>query len=171
VRKYFLYGLIAVILIACNVSDPFDTAEFHERGDRVINDLGQAFVDIAGELFEVEIAQSPDAMQIGLSGRPYMADSSGMLFVFEIPGMHNFWMKDMEFPLDFVWIDSNCLVAELTENISHVQDLGTADIAIYSPSTPIKYVLEINGGISEVSGLQIGQQVRFLGNIQAKFGC
>ena len=78
-RKYFLYGLTAVILIACNVSDPFDTAEFHERGDRVTNDLGQAFVDIAGELFEVEIAQSPDAMQIGLSGRPYMADSSGML--------------------------------------------------------------------------------------------
>ena len=77
----------------------------------------------------------------------------------------------MEFPLDFVWIDSNCLVAELTENISHVQDLGTADIDIYSPSTPIKYVLEINGGISQVSGLQIGQQVRFLGNIRTKFGC
>ena len=110
-RKYFLYGLTAVILIACNVSDPFDTAEFHERGDRVINDLGQAFVEIAGELFEVEIAQSPDAMQIGLSGRPYMADSSGMLFVFEMRGMHNIWMKDMELPLEFVWFDSNCLVA------------------------------------------------------------
>ena len=95
-RKYFLYGLTAVILIACNVSDPFDTVEFHERGDRV---------------------------------------------------------------------------AELTENISHVQDLGTVDIAIYSPSTPIKYVLEINGGISQVAGIQIGQQVRFLGNIQTKFGC
>lgn len=170
-RKYFLYGLTAVILIACNVSDHFETAEFHEKGDRVTNDLGQAFVDIAGELFEVEIAQSPDAMQIGLSGRPYMADSSGMLFVFEMPGMHNFWMKDMEFPLDFVWIDSDCLVSDLTENVSHIEDKGTADISTYSPSRPIKYVLEINAGISQTAGIQVGQRVRFMGDIETEFGC
>ena len=100
-----------------------------------------------------------------------MPDRGGMLFMFEKPGMHNFWMKDMEFPLDFVWIDSDCLVSDLTENVSHIEDKSTADISIYSPSRPIKYVLEINAGISQTAGIQVGQRVRFMGDIETEFGC
>ena len=169
--KYFLYGFIAVILLACNFSNASENGEFDQEIGGNANYKDQALVDVAGELFEVEIAQSVESREIGLSGRPYMPNRGGMLFMFEKPGMHNFWMKDMEFPLDFVWIDSDCLVSDLTENVSHIEDKGTADISTYSPSRPIKYVLEINAGISQTAGIQVGQRVRFMGDIETEFGC
>ena len=43
-------------------------------------------------------------------------DGVGMLFVFNSPGQYSFWMKDMHFPLDMVWIDSDKIVADISRN-------------------------------------------------------
>ena len=51
----------------------------------------------------------PEERSQGLSGRPNLAAGTGMLFVFEQAGSYAFWMKDMRFPLDMVWIDAQCL--------------------------------------------------------------
>ena len=171
VQKYFFYAVAAIVVLACNFPNDSDNSASDQVVGRSVDNVDQVLIDISGALFEVEIAQSPQSRDIGLSGRPYMSDRNGMLFVFDNPGIHHFWMKGMEFPLDFLWIDSNCLVAEITENVSHIENSGTEDMRIYSPSSPIKYVLEINGGVSQTTDIQIGQRIRFLGNIDAKFEC
>src|SRR3989344_9467711 len=61
-------------------------------------------VRIAGQVIQVELALSEIERAKGLSKREGLKENEGTLFVFERPGKHHFWMKDMNFPLDIIWI-------------------------------------------------------------------
>src|SRR5262245_59669655 len=65
---------------------------------------------INGQVCEVEIAQNDAQRAQGLSGSNPLADNTGMLFLFAKPGNYIFWMKDMRFPLDMIWIKSHKVV-------------------------------------------------------------
>jgi uncharacterized membrane protein (UPF0127 family) len=90
----------------------------------------------------VEVAASPANRERGLSGRPGLPADAGMLFIFPSPGLHGFWMKDMSFAIDLVWIGPDRRV------------LGTASMApcgphacpIHYPPAPAAYVLEVSAG-------------------------
>ena len=49
--------------------------------------------------------------------RKYLAQDSGMLFVFEKEGIYNFWMKNTLIPLDIIWIDGNNKIIFIKENL------------------------------------------------------
>ncbi len=85
-----------------------------------------------------------------------------MLFVFPTEQRPGFWMKDMRFPLDFVWISAGRHVAGVTENVP-APSPGTADgaLPLYSPDSPVLYVLEVNGGAVRRSGVRAGDPVAF----------
>ncbi len=101
----------------------------------------------------VEVADT-DAKRIhGLSGREGLKDNEGMLFVFENEGLYSFWMKEMKFDLDFVWIRNNKIV-DIIQNVSH-----NNQEVIYRPKTPVTEVLEINAGFVEKNGIKIGDAV------------
>ena len=115
---------------------------------------------------------TPEQRQQGLSGRPFLASGAGMLFIFESPMPLQFWMVRMQFPLDFVWIGTDCTVGEISNNIPPPPlDAEDAQIARVSPSGDMQYVLEINGGEVVVLGLEIGQSVVFAGSIDGRYGC
>ena len=61
-------------------------------------------VQIAGQTIKVEIADTDAKRELGLSGHAPLSDTQGMLFVFDTPGIYSFWMKDMLFPLDIIWL-------------------------------------------------------------------
>ena len=95
-----------------------------------------------------------------------------MLFVFENEERFRFWMRGMEISLDMVWIGSNCRVVDVSENVPFPEsDSPLDDLPRYSPGSPAKYVLEINGGESSDLGLGIGDRVEFLGELAGKYGC
>ena len=73
-------------------------------------------VKIAGADFPVELAITAEEQIQGLSGRPALAAGTGMLFVYQQQSKYSFWMPDMRFPLDIVWISSDCVVADVTLN-------------------------------------------------------
>ncbi len=98
---------------------------------------------------DVEVVTTPAAQQQGLSGRPFLAKNSGMLFVFPEVGYHAFWMKQMLFPLDIIWMDENYRVVYVAHN---AQPCTVSDCPIYSPTAPAKYVLEVTPGTFQ--GLQ-----------------
>ena len=120
----------------------------------------------------VELAVTPAERNQGLSGHPPLADNEGMLFVFENEAKWVFWMKDMLFPLDMVWIDSRCTVVDVTENVPK-PDPGQAleDLPRFSPKTLAQYVLEVNAGTAQRTGISIGDQVTFSGSLDGRFGC
>src|SRR5579864_6843665 len=105
--------------------------------------LAKKEIIIHGNTFSVDIADTDMSRMLGLSGRKNLGENEGMLFIFPIPGQYTFWMKGMNFPLDFVWI-SNGSVIQVTENVP--KPTSTLDFATYSPVAPVDQVLEVNAG-------------------------
>lgn len=101
-------------------------------------------------------ADSEEKKELGLSNREQIASDQGMLFAFDTIGVYNFWMKDMKFPLDIVWIDENKKVLGITADI---QPESYPSIFISPEST--KYVLEINAKNAEKFGIATGTILKF----------
>lgn len=64
-------------------------------------------VTVDGQTFAVSVADTPSERSLGLSGKSALENDEGMLFVFRENGRYGFWMKDMKFSIDIVWIDEN----------------------------------------------------------------
>ena len=77
-----------------------------------------AAVRIGGKAtYSVDMAVTDAERQQGLSGREFMAQDAGMLFVFEGEQPRQFWMKDMRFPLDIIWIDGQCRLVGVSADV------------------------------------------------------
>ncbi len=107
---------------------------------------------INGHKLDVEFARTADERAAGLSNRESMPNNQGMLFIFESPGKYGFWMKDMKFSLDFVWIKDGKVV-EIMPNIGF-----TDQTTIYQPKSEIDSVLEVNAGWAAKNGIKIGDR-------------
>jgi len=108
----------------------------------------------------VEIADTLAKQNKGLSGRPDLTDDHGMLFVYSDKKTRKFWMKDMNFAIDIIWLNGNKIV-ELTENLQPAQG---AKIPSYLSKNSVNGVLEVKAGFIAKNGLKIGQNVEFLAN-------
>ncbi len=110
--------------------------------------------------FRVEIADTDRLRSRGLAGHSNLASDEGMLFIFEDLGLHGFWMRGMEFPLDFIWIRDG-RVEGIERN---APPDNSADPKVYFPPEPVDNVLEINAGMAEISNIKIGDKVYLLVN-------
>ncbi len=115
----------------------------------------QVKIRLADQVVTAEAVVSRAARAKGLSGRPSLAPHTGMLFVFETPGRYGFWMKDMKFPIDIVWIEGGRVV-DIVEK-APPDDRPTRPV--YYPRRPASRVLELPAGFSEKYGLKIGDMV------------
>lgn len=108
-------------------------------------------VSIAGEKINVTIADTPTLQEKGLSGRKELKQNEGMLFIFPESGMYGFWMKEMLFPIDIIWIDANRRVVDAWGG-------ATPDSypQVRTPVAPAKYVLEVNAGFVKMYSIKRG---------------
>ncbi len=111
---------------------------------------------VAGTAYQLTIASTPTARQAGLGGRPTMSQTSGMLFVFGKPAVECFWMKDMQFPLDIIWVNPAKQVVHLERQVAPNTYPKT-----FCPSTPAKYVIELRAGETAKQHVVIGQKLDF----------
>lgn len=102
----------------------------------------------------VSLAETPEARQQGLSDTPSLAPNTGKLFIFDTPGKYGFWMKDMHYALDLIWIDSTLKVVGITSTVGPETYPQT-----FYPPTDVSYVLEINAGEAPMLGLVVGTQL------------
>ncbi len=102
------------------------------------------------------IAATAQDQSRGLGLRDSMPGNEGMLFPFRDPGSYGFWMKDMRFPLDMVWVDQNKAVIGVTPDIPPDSYPNT-----FFPSRPISYVLELNAGQAIKYGIATGTKLTF----------
>jgi uncharacterized membrane protein (UPF0127 family) len=80
-----------------------------------------------------------------------------MLFVFPAETTPSFWMKDMRYPIDMIWIDASRQVVDSTENALPESYPDTT----FSPRVPVRYVLEVPAGFFAEQGIMIGDTVSF----------
>lgn len=72
--------------------------------------------------FNVLVSDTDSKVVKGLSGRKSLGQDEAMLFVFQSPGIYKFWMKDMNFPLDIIWLDKDRKVIHIEHNLSPSTD-------------------------------------------------
>ncbi len=108
-----------------------------------------------------KVAASSNSRSIGLSKIESLPIGEGMLFVFEKRGRYSFWMKDMKFAIDIIWIDENKKIVNISNNAVPEPKKADKDLTIYDSSYDAMYVLEINAGLASASNLQIGDPVIF----------
>lgn len=131
-----------------------------------------AIVRIGEAAYVVDLAIQPEERQQGLSGRAFMAHDAGMLFVFEEESTLHFWMKEMHFPLDIIWIDEECRLIDVAADVPPpLPGAGNDEIPRVQSPLPALYVLEVNAGEAARNGLSAGATVEFQGAIAGRYGC
>ncbi|WP_396631992.1 DUF192 domain-containing protein [Maribacter sp. R86514] len=148
--------VVALLAFSCK-EEPKKTIatqsiDFNHEGDITIF-LNAS--DTVKTKFNIEFAETDYETQTGLMYRKGMEDDQGMLFIFPDQRMHSFYMKNTEFPLDIIYIKDDLKIASFQENAQPLNETGL------SSQVPIKYVLEINGGLAQELGLSIGDSISF----------
>ena len=109
----------------------------------------------------VDVAKTAEEKARGLSGRLKLNENEGMLFIFDQKSQPPFWMFDMNFPLDIIWISDDVIV-DIDKNVP-IPKPNTPDyqLPLYTPEKPINYVLEVNAGFCEKNSIEVGDSVEF----------
>jgi len=102
------------------------------------------------------VASTSEQQSLGLGQRDSLPANDGMLFPFAVPGQYGFWMKDMRFPLDMVWISSDRRVVMVSRDVSP----ASYPLVIYPPSD-ISYVLELNADSASKFGIATSTKLVF----------
>ena len=111
---------------------------------------------IGKETFFVEIADTPAAYIKGLSGREKLGDNEGMLFIFSEKSIQKFWMKEMKFSLDIIWINGDKIAGIV---YGAEPELG-GQLTIYASPESVDKVLEINAGTASAGGMRVGDIIQ-----------
>jgi len=114
-----------------------------------------ANVCIRGVCIIAEIADTDEARARGLMYRSSLADGSGMLFVFQTEAKYAFWMMNMRFPIDIIWINGGKKIVD----IKHEATVCSHSCAVYEPKETSLYALEVEAGFCARHGIGIGDRV------------
>ncbi len=125
---------------------------FKKEGELLIYSSG---TDSLLTRLDIEIADSDYETQTGLMYRDAMAAEQGMFFIFGEEAMHSFYMKNTKIPLDLIFIKSDNKVGHIVANAQPLNEAGL------SSRVPVHYVLEVNAGMTEQWGIQLGDSIAY----------
>jgi hypothetical protein len=94
----------------------------------------------------VEIADETEERKLGLMHRESLGENRGMLFVYEQEMLPAFWMKNMQIPLDMIFMDKNFKVVDYFENVPPCEE---DPCERYRPVSKSKYILEVPAGTAD----------------------
>ncbi|MEX2404970.1 MAG: DUF192 domain-containing protein [Candidatus Paceibacterota bacterium] len=140
--------IILVILIAFFLASGVASRPAPISGER-------ASVIVGGHTLSLEIADEWTERVRGLSDREDFDEETGLLFVFEKSDHHGIWMKDMNFSIDIIWLESlegkkgQMRIVDIEENV----DPDTYPTT-FRPDKPAVYVIELAAGVSRNIGLE-----------------
>lgn len=137
--------------IATPISTPESVTERTEHAE------SSSVLQFGDTRVRVILADTPAKRTRGLSGTDGLAEGEGMLFIFPEDGLYGFWMKDMRFAIDIIWLDSAWEVVDVAESVS-----PDSYPASFSPSKPARYVLEVPAGFAKSHNIALGSEAVFL---------
>ena len=106
--------------------------------------------------FSSRIADNVITRTQGLMNQGFLPEKEALLFIFPQPGKPEFWTKEMNFPIDIIFINENDIIVYLVKNAPPCQ---TENCQVFKPTRDSIRVLEINGGLSEKYNIGVGQEV------------
>jgi len=144
VGRFGCAAALLVVLSGCGVAPATDDT------------YPTARVSVGMHVVEAEVADTPARKTRGLSGRTRLAEGQGLLFPYAYEDLHGFWMFDMHFDIDIVWIRGDRIV-DVTHGAVHDPP---GELPIYRPSEPADLVLEVPAGTAARLGWRPGDPVR-----------
>lgn len=156
-----IIGILAVILIVVLyfIISPFNRKPaankeymFKKQGELTFysND-GKPITKI-----DIQIAATEFDRELGLMFRKSMNENQGMLFIFPVSQIQDFWMRNTEIPLDMIFVDSLKQIVTIHKNTKTMSD------QTYSSTQPALYVIEVNGGFTDKYHIQNGDKVNWV---------
>ena len=130
-----------------------ETVSFTKEGELAIIETK---TDSIKANFDIEIAETEYETQTGLMYRRSMEENQGMLFIQPTEALQYFYMKNTEFPLDIIYIDGNFKIVSFQKNARPYDESSLPS------NVPAKYVFEINAGLSDKMGFQVGDSIVFI---------
>ncbi|MEE8401365.1 MAG: DUF192 domain-containing protein [Candidatus Hydrothermarchaeaceae archaeon] len=151
-RLYLSFALIPVIMSGMCLSQKLPA-----------EDLKTAPLDALyledGKVISLEISRTSEERRKGLMSREGIGEKEGMLFIFEEGGLPKIWMKNMKFPIDILWMDSEFRVVHIESNVPPCKD---APCPIYGSKNPADYVLEVKANLVEEEGIEVGDVLNII---------
>lgn len=135
--------LVIVIVSILSMVDTIDTSE------KVLRPFVTMFIHKT--YIDAELAETDLELQLGLASRKSISNDRGMLFLFNTDDLHGIWMKDMEFPVDVLWLSETFKVVSVKESA-----LPDSFPLIFEPDVPARYVVEVNDGFVKKHDIKIG---------------
>ena len=108
-------------------------------------------------LSSVLVADTDPLRELGLGDRDSISSDTGMFFTFDHPDIYSFWMKDMRFPIDIIWLDDSFRVIHVENSVS-----PESYPKIFSPTEKSSFVLEVAAGIAKKNNYTEGSTLDFL---------
>ena len=139
-----------VMVLFLTVMGPIEASE---AGDSTSDSTLTIATRSARHLFTIELATTPAEMERGLMFRTALAPDRGMLFLYADDRPVSFWMKNTYIPLDLLFIDRKGAIVQIAER---AVPLSTA---LISSQTPVRAVLEVNGGTAHRLGIAVGDTI------------
>src|SRR5919107_4775309 len=139
------FSYMMVLLYAVSIFYPLNLPTLDHVKVFAQNDKNVALlpsVQIKGLNINVSLAETPEQQTKGLSIKNTLGENEGMLFVFDTPKKNSFWMKDMKFPIDIIWISSNHTIIHIEKSLSPC--ISFLFCPSYSPEENSQFVLEVN---------------------------
>jgi len=147
-----LIGFLAVALFATS----------NARAAKVVPEWAVAILPSGAE-YRLELAVSDEERARGYMFREKIGEREGMMFFFDEPGPHGFWMKNCLVPLDIVWIDGDLRVVHIAEAAPPCPASGACPSI--APLRAATYVLEFAAGTARAQGLDVGDRVVILSDV------
>ena len=116
-----------------------------------------SLVTVGGVNLITSLSTTPDAQSKGLAIRDSLNENEGMLFIFESPQKYSFWMKDMKFPIDIIWINQDGKIVHIEKNLPPC--IFLLPCPSYAPNDDSLYVLEVVSNFTNKFDINVGDSV------------
>lgn len=139
--------VVILLLAGCRDSGP-------SSGLRVVQ------MPIGSRTFKLEVADTSDVQNVGLMKRDSMPEDRGMIFVFKESQRRNFWMRNVRFPLDIIFMDSS-------GKIVSIKQMKPYDESSVPSDASAQFAIELNKGAAAATGVKVGDTLRIPPEISA----
>lgn len=139
--KIVLLAIIVVVLVALFLASVAGDKNKNSAGENIIKEGTFITVSIDGVELQAEVADTKEQRRLGLSGRDGLGKNEALIFLFERAGKHGFWMRDMKFPIDILWLTGNNTIVGITKEAQ-----PESFPEVFYPSEAVITVIEMNAG-------------------------
>lgn len=147
-KKLIFLFIVLIVLIAVFIMSQGNVSN-------IMNFFGKrATITYQNKKITAIVAQTEKDRQIGLSNRKSLGKNQGMLFIFDKADIYPFWMKNMLFPIDIVFIKDSTIVT-IYKNVQPPNN-SNDNLKLYTPSAPINRVLELQANETDDLGVKVG---------------